>query len=106
MQFSGITAHTGEVTAPVHLIHTEEEMKSCPQGSIAVLHGVKPSVHLLRHSRGLIALGGGVTSHASILAREYNIPAIVGVPEEVLEHLENGKQVLLSGDAGTVTFES
>ncbi|SED18551.1 phosphoenolpyruvate--protein phosphotransferase [Pseudomonas marginalis] len=48
---------------------------------------------------GFVTVGGGATSHVAILARALGLPAICGVPEQVLA-LANGKQVLLDADKG------
>ena len=48
---------------------------------------------------GLVTVGGGPTSHVAILARALNIPALCGLPAEVLT-LANGTPVLLDGNAG------
>jgi phosphocarrier protein FPr len=48
---------------------------------------------------GLVTVGGGPTSHVAILARALNIPALCGLPAEVLM-LANGTPVLLDGNAG------
>ncbi len=48
---------------------------------------------------GLATVGGGPTSHVAILARALNIPALCGLPAQVLA-LANGTQVLLDGNTG------
>jgi phosphotransferase system enzyme I (PtsP) len=50
--------------------------------------------------KGIIMAGGGVTSHASILARSLEIPTVVGV--ERLEEIREGDHVVADGNAGTV----
>ena len=44
---------------------------------------------------------GGAISHGAVVAREYGIPAVVGVPEATL-HLRTGQTVTVDGAAGTV----
>jgi phosphoenolpyruvate-protein kinase (PTS system EI component) len=52
-----------------------------------------------------IALGaGGVTAHAAIVARSIGIPMVVGLGDE-LDRVDDGEQVMLDGDAGTVVLE-
>ncbi|MBC7227048.1 MAG: phosphoenolpyruvate--protein phosphotransferase [Thermoflexales bacterium] len=51
--------------------------------------------------RGICTVGGGVTSHVAILARMWNIPAIVGLDERVLE-IADGTVVAIDGETGLV----
>jgi len=44
---------------------------------------------------------GGVTSHVAIIAREYGIPAVVGLGD-VTKHVKSGDLVILDGSSGTV----
>ena len=50
---------------------------------------------------GIATVGGGPLSHASILARSFGIPAVAGLPPDVLA-LPEGAVLLVDGDAGTV----
>ena len=49
--------------------------------------------------KGICTVGGGVTSHVAILARMWNIPAVVGIDESVLD-IPDGTLVVLDGDTG------
>ena len=51
--------------------------------------------------RGLVVERGGMLSHGAIIAREYGIPAVVGVPR-AMELIRNGDDVEVNGDRGTV----
>ncbi|HET8877843.1 MAG TPA: PEP-utilizing enzyme, partial [Arthrobacter sp.] len=44
---------------------------------------------------------GGVISHGAVVAREYGIPAVVGVPDATTA-LRTGQLVTVDGAAGTV----
>ena len=45
---------------------------------------------------------GGSNSHGAVVAREYGIPAVVGLPDAT-SRLETGQTVTVNGAAGTVT---
>jgi len=47
---------------------------------------------------------GGPNSHGAVVAREYGIPAVVGVPL-ASDHLSTGDVVTVNGTAGTVTVD-
>jgi multiphosphoryl transfer protein len=53
---------------------------------------------------GIATAAGSPTSHSAILARSLGIPAVVGAGEALLA-LDEGTELLLDGDAGTVDVE-
>ena len=44
---------------------------------------------------------GGMMTHGSVVAREYGIPAVVGV-HEATTRLRTGQRIRLDGGAGTI----
>lgn len=50
---------------------------------------------------GLVIERGGMLSHGAIIAREYGIPAVVGVPDAT-RLIRNGDTLCVDGDHGTV----
>lgn len=46
---------------------------------------------------------GGVVSHGAVVAREYGIPAVAGIPG-VTDRLRTGQRVRVDGGSGTVTI--
>lgn len=53
------------------------------------------------HLNGLVLASGGVTSHASILAKSLEIPTVVGVARAT-ESITEGDNVIVDGNAGVV----
>ncbi len=53
-------------------------------------------------AQALITGNGGPTSHAAVVAREQNLPAVVGVGEASLLQLQEGRLVSVDGTAGDV----
>ena len=47
---------------------------------------------------------GGMMSHGAVVAREYGIPAVVGVPDAT-SRIATGDHVTVDGSAGTVAKE-
>ena len=47
---------------------------------------------------------GGIISHGAVVAREYGIPAVVGVPDATTR-LRTGQTVTVDGAAGTIREE-
>lgn len=50
----------------------------------------------------MVTDGGNLASHASLIAREYGIPAIVGTGDGTRQ-LHDGQAVTVDGTTGTVT---
>jgi pyruvate,water dikinase len=56
---------------------------------------------LFPSAAGILVERGSTLSHSAVLAREFGIPAVVGVPG-LLEALRDGELVRLDGGAGTI----
>jgi phosphoenolpyruvate-protein kinase (PTS system EI component) len=53
--------------------------------------------------RAVALARGGTTAHAAIVARSLGVPMVVGAGDELLRLTKPGTQILVDGDAGTVT---
>ncbi|AHF00335.1 PEP/pyruvate-binding domain-containing protein [Thioalkalivibrio paradoxus] len=51
--------------------------------------------------RGLVIERGGLLSHGAIIAREYGIPAVIGVPDAT-RRIADGQRLCVDGDHGRV----
>ncbi|MFV0432223.1 MAG: phosphoenolpyruvate--protein phosphotransferase [Alphaproteobacteria bacterium] len=58
----------------------------------------------LEKVQGFVLEKGGPTSHVAILARNLELPAIMGI-SQVFEHIKNGLSVLIDGDEGRLIIE-
>jgi len=54
-----------------------------------------------QHLRGIVLATGGVTSHASILAKSFEIPTVVGV-EHLTEMVHEGDDLVVDGNSGVI----
>ena len=71
-------------------------------GEILVCPGTDPSwTPLFLTAAGLITEVGGMMTHGSVVAREYGIPAVVGVPHAT-RRLVTGQRVRIDGTTGTI----
>ena len=108
MEFTGITVSTGKVKGRILVLHSgnheelDEVFPRCTEEHILLLNRVKPHPALIHRCAGMLAVFGGINSHVSIGAREYNKPAIVNLTEEILEHLNDDDWVELDGDRGII----
>jgi phosphotransferase system enzyme I (PtsP) len=82
----------------------KEEKASIPQQAILVAEDLSPAdISLLEgnHFRGVVLSTGGVTSHASILAKSLEIPTVVAV-DGLLDTVRQGDSLIVDGNSGVV----
>ncbi|MDR2784791.1 MAG: phosphoenolpyruvate--protein phosphotransferase [Treponema sp.] len=85
----------------------ESSLSVLPEPVIVAAHDLLPSdTATLDRSKVLAILTetGGTTSHSAIIARSYEIPAILGIPA-LLEHSRTGMIAAIDAKAGEVTTE-
>jgi pyruvate,water dikinase len=74
-------------------------------GEILVAPSTDPGwTPLFLTAGGLVMEMGGANSHGAVVAREYGIPAVVGVPDATTR-LTTGQRVHVDGTHGVVTPE-
>src|SRR5215204_6265794 len=98
----GTPASGGVVTQKARVILDPGEASLEP-GEILVAPSTDPGwTPLFLTAGGLVMEMGGPMSHGAIVAREYGIPAVVGVPDAT-ERIETGARITVDGSAGEVT---
>ncbi len=99
---SGTPASPGRVTGPVRVIRGVAEFDALLPGEILVAPLTTPAwTVLFERAAGVITDVGSVAAHASVVAREYGIPAVVGTGNATTR-LTDGMRVTLDGGSGTV----
>jgi pyruvate,water dikinase len=74
-------------------------------GEILVAPSTDPGwTPLFLTAGGLVMEMGGMMSHGAVVAREYGIPAVVGVAGAT-ERISTGQLVTVDGSAGAVSLE-
>jgi len=84
------------------ILGVSEQALALPAGTILIADQLTPSQTAGLDTDkvlGFATVGGGATSHVAILARAWGLPAICGMPAQMLA-LANGAQVLLDADKG------
>ncbi len=103
-QIKGEGASGGFVEGPIRHLTTLADLAHVRPGDILVVPTPKPGyTPAWAVAGGVIAARGSVLSHGLILAREYGLPAITGVPD-ALDRLPPGTRVRLDGWSGTITL--
>ena len=76
------------------------------EGEILVTESTNPAwTPLFMTAKGLIMEYGGPASHGGIVAREYGLPAVVGIPSAT-NVLKDGQMVRINGETGTIEILS
>ncbi|WP_313000916.1 phosphoenolpyruvate--protein phosphotransferase [Pseudomonas sp.] len=84
------------------IVGVHEQALELPADTILIADQLTPSQTAGLDTRkvlGFATVGGGATSHVAILARACGLPAICGMPLQMLG-LDNGTRVLLDADKG------
>jgi pyruvate,water dikinase len=98
----GSPVSPGVVEGPVRIVLDPHEAQLAP-GEILVCPGTDPAwTPLFLAAGGLVMEVGGLMTHGSVVAREYGIPAVVGVTQ-ACQRLRTGQRVRVDGTAGWVT---
>ena len=97
----GVPASAGTVTGAARVMLDPAGAHLEP-GEILVAPSTDPGwTPLFLTAGGLVMEMGGANSHGAVVAREYGIPAVVGVPDATAR-LHTGQTVTVDGAAGTV----
>jgi pyruvate,water dikinase len=100
----GTPASAGTVSAKARVILDPTGARLEP-GEILVAPSTDPgwTPHFMT-AGGLVMEMGGAMSHGAVVAREYGIPAVVGVPDAT-ERIATGERITVDGSTGTVATE-
>ncbi|MHB0936710.1 MAG: phosphoenolpyruvate--protein phosphotransferase [Armatimonadota bacterium] len=85
-------------------ILTGSDATAVPRGAVVLAEELAPLDTSQLSEAGvaaMVAVCGGPTCHAAIIARAWGTPAVVGAPPEILR-IPDGTPVLIDGDAGLI----
>jgi pyruvate,water dikinase len=101
--WSGQAASPGLVRGPARIIHTLADADRLQPGDILVtVATLPPWTPLFGRAAAVITESGGILSHAAIVAREYAIPAVVGVAGATTL-IRDGQIIEVNGTTGTIS---
>jgi pyruvate,water dikinase len=101
-RMQGIGGSAGSVTAAVRVVTDLAGLADVQSGEILVTTAIDPSwTPAFSMIAGLVSEEGGMLSHATVLAREYGIPSVIGVAHAT-RRLATGQVVRVDGTRGTV----
>jgi pyruvate,water dikinase len=98
---AGSAASAGVVEGPARVV-LDPHTATLEKGEVLVAPGTDPGwTPLFLNAAGLVTEVGGLMTHGSVVAREYGIPAVVGVPGAT-RAIRTGQRVRVNGDIGYV----
>ena len=98
----GVSGSTGIAVGKVCLINSPKEFYKMKKGDILVCHLTDPEwTPLFTLASAVVADTGSALSHAAIVAREYNIPAVLGVGFATTK-FKDGDTIQVNGNIGEV----
>jgi phosphohistidine swiveling domain-containing protein len=101
-ELKGTGASAGVVRGPARVALGSEDFERIQRGDIIVCPSSNPSwVPVFAIAGGLVTNTGGVLAHAAVVAREFGLPAVVGVAGAT-DKIADGRMVEIDGTAGTV----
>jgi pyruvate,water dikinase len=98
----GHPASAGRATGRVRIVDGPASFASFAEGEVLVAKATAPAwTPLFARAAAVVTDGGTLAAHASLVAREYGIPAVVGTGDAT-SRLRTGQRVTVDGTAGTV----
>ena len=99
---SGQPASPGIATGPVRIVSDPEDFPQVESGDVLVARTTTPAwTPLFDRVCAIVTDSGTAAAHASLIAREYGIPAVVATGNAT-RILSNGQRVTVDGRQGTV----
>lgn len=99
---TGHGASSGTVEGTARIVSGPEDFDNLRDGDILVAEITGPSVNVvLPMLGGIVTDTGGMLSHPAIVAREFDIPGVVGC-EDATDRIQDGERVVVNGKEGTV----
>ena len=98
----GAIASPGVGFGPAFLIRNEDDLKNFPAGAVLVAKHSSPKFVIVMKKAGAIVTDtGSITGHMASLAREFNVPALLGA-RKATALIANGQEITVDAYEGRV----
>jgi pyruvate,water dikinase len=99
---TGIPLSAGVAEGPALVLTEPNTPIEIEPGYILVCPSTDPAwVPLFLHAKGLVMDNGGTLSHGAIVAREFHLPAVAGLPD-FHKKIQTGQRLRIDGGRGLV----
>jgi pyruvate,water dikinase len=100
--FAGTAASPGMAEGKARVIRSESDFDKLQKGEILIAYNTDPGwTPLFVTTAGVAVEMGGILNHCAIVAREYGVPAVVGL-QGITGKIEDGQLVRIDGNSGTL----
>jgi phosphohistidine swiveling domain-containing protein len=104
-ELKGMPASAGCVRGTAKIVRTGEDTGKLNPGDILVTANTIPAwTPLFATIGGLVTVAGGPLSHGAVVAREFGIPAVVGIPGAT-SVIQDGQLIEVNGSTGVVRLQ-
>jgi len=101
-QWHGRTISPGQARGIARIVRSPAELARVQAGDILIAPTTDPAwTPVFTRLAGLVVERGGVLSHSAVVAREYRIPGVAGIPG-IVDALRDGEMVEVDGNRGGV----
>ena len=101
-QIVGQPAGPGLAVGPARVVRGREDLAAFVAGEILVCDAIEPEMtFIVPLAAGIVERRGGMLIHGAIIAREYGLPCVTGVPRAA-ELIRTGDRVTVDGYLGIV----
>lgn len=103
-QIQGQPAGKGSVTGIARVINENTDLFNIHAGEILVCDSIDPNMtFVIPLAGGIVERRGGMLIHGAIIAREYGIPCVTGIPDAI-SIIKTGDEVTVDGNLGIVVI--
>ncbi|MFO7982022.1 MAG: PEP/pyruvate-binding domain-containing protein [Desulfuromonadales bacterium] len=101
-QLLGQPAGRGVASGPARVIGSKDDLPSFQRGEVLVCDAIDPTMtFVVPMAAAIVERRGGMLIHGAIIAREYGLPCVTGVPE-AMELVQDGDLLTVDGYLGIV----
>ncbi len=105
-QLLGQPAAKGVASGPARIVRQHRDLAEMKAGEILVCDAIDPNMTFaIPLAGGIVERRGGMLIHGAIIAREYGLPCVTGIPE-ACERIRTGDPICVDGFLGIVTIQS
>jgi pyruvate,water dikinase len=103
-QVVGQPAGPGLAIGPARVVLGRDDVAAFEDGEVLVCDAVQPEMtFVVPLAAGIVERRGGMLIHGAIIAREYGLPCVTGVPRAT-ELIRTGDRVTVDGFLGIVVI--
>ena len=100
----GTIANKGKVRGRARIVNSSKDFKKFVEGDILIADLTSPAYSpVIMKAAAIVTNKGGITSHPAIIAREFNIPCIVGT-KNATKLIKNDDLIEVDANKGIITI--